>query len=176
MLVRHHAVPLGNTCCSLLLLTHFHYLSVFAIEAAKYTEGRFRMAERTESLLTLAAQIVSSHVAHNAVTADQLPELIRTVRQALSNAGKAPVMLKKSVPAVDIKKSVVQDYIVCLDCGAKMKMLKRHLAADHDTTPDEYRTKWNLNSNYPMVSPNYSKVRSKLAKALGLGLEKSPRR
>jgi predicted transcriptional regulator len=128
------------------------------------------MAEPTESLLTLAAQIVSAHLANNAVAVDQLPVLIRTVRQALSKAGEAPVVIKKPVPAVDIRKSVAQDYLVCLDCGAKMKMLKRHLAADHNTTPDEYRKKWNLKSIYPMVSPNYSKVRTKLAKDAGLGL------
>jgi predicted transcriptional regulator len=128
------------------------------------------MAEPTESLLTLAAQIVSAHVANNAVAGDQLPALIRTVREALSKAGEASIVIKQPVPAVDIKKSVALDYLVCLDCGIKMKMLKRHLTSEHNTTPDGYRKKWGLKSNYPMVSPNYSKVRTKLAKDAGLGL------
>jgi predicted transcriptional regulator len=108
-------------------------------------------------------------VAANDISVGQLPGLIRGVHQALTTAGHAPAEPIKAEPAVAVKKSVFADHILCLDCGASLKMLKRHLAADHGMTPEEYRAKWDLPSSYPMVTPEYAATRSKLAKASGLG-------
>jgi predicted transcriptional regulator len=99
----------------------------------------------------------------------QLPEFIRAVYQTLATVGQAPVEPIKAKAAVDAKKSVFADHILCLDCGDSFKMLKRHIATDHQMTPDEYRTKWGLPHDYPMVSPEYAAQRSQLAKDSGLG-------
>jgi predicted transcriptional regulator len=120
-------------------------------------------------LASLTADIVSAHIANNAVSADQLPTLIRDVHQALATVGQAPAEPIRTEPAVDVKKSVFPDHIVCLECGASLKMLKRHLATDHGMTPDEYRAKWGLPHTYPMVAPEYAATRSQLAKDSGLG-------
>jgi predicted transcriptional regulator len=127
-------------------------------------------------IVSLTATIVSAHIANNHVPADQLPSLIRDVHQALATVGQTPVEPVKSQPAVDVKKSVFPDHIVCLECGASFKMLKRHLATDHGMTPEEYRDKWNLPPSYPMVAPEYAATRSQLAKDSGLGrkVEASP--
>jgi predicted transcriptional regulator len=117
----------------------------------------------------LTADIVSAHIANNNVSVEQLPALIRDVHQALATIGQAPAEPIKAEPAVDVKKSVFPDHIICLECGQSLKMLKRHLASDHDMTPEEYRAKWGLPPTYPMVAPEYAATRSQLAKDSGLG-------
>jgi predicted transcriptional regulator len=127
------------------------------------------MLERTNdnSSFGLISTIVSAYVSNNKVPPDQLPELIRTVHDALMNPEAAPT--ERPEPAVPIKKSVRPDYIVCLEDGKKLKMLKRHLRTSFGMSPDEYRAKWALPSDYPMVAPKYAKTRSELAKKIGLG-------
>lgn len=122
-----------------------------------------------DQIISLTAQIVSAHVANNSVAAQHLPAFIRGVHQALSTVGQATAEPVKPEPSVAVKKSVFSDHILCLDCGGSFKMLKRHIGADHNMTPEEYRTKWDLASSYPMVAPDYAATRSKLAKASGLG-------
>ena len=122
-------------------------------------------------LLKLTTQIVSAFVSRNNIPASDLPALIDTVRTALETAGAPPVEVAPVTltPAISIKKSVTPEYIVCLEDGKKLKMLKRHLMSSYKMTPDEYRSKWALPSDYPMVAPNYAKARSDLALKLGLG-------
>jgi predicted transcriptional regulator len=122
-----------------------------------------------DNIINLTAQIVSAHVASNAVTAQQLPAFIREVHQALVNVGKVGPEPIKSEPAVAVKKSVFADHILCLDCGGSFKMLKRHLSTEHQLTPEEYRAKWGLPPSYSMVAANYAATRSQLAKDSGLG-------
>ena len=122
-----------------------------------------------EQIMDLTAQIVSAHVAHNGVAVQQLPEFIRAVYQTLATVGQAPVEPIRPKSAVDAKKSVFADHILCLDCGKSLKMLKKHIATDHQMTPEEYRTKWGLPPSYPMVAADYAATRSKLAKDSGLG-------
>ena len=124
-----------------------------------------------DQIKILTADIVSAHIANNNVSADELPGLIRDVHQALATVGQAPAEPVKAEPAVDPKESVFPDHLVCLECGQSLKMLKRHLATDHDMTPEEYRAKWGLPHTYPMVAPEYAATRSKLALASGLGRE-----
>jgi predicted transcriptional regulator len=124
------------------------------------------MAE--DYLLTLAAQIVSAHVANNAIQPADLPKLINDVHGALANAGQ-PAALQKGEPAVPVRQSVKADHLVCLECGQQFSMLKRHLRTDHQLTPEEYRQKWELPGSYPLVAPEYAKMRSGLAKKIGLG-------
>jgi predicted transcriptional regulator len=128
------------------------------------------MAERPE-LLGLATEIVSAHIRNNAIEADQLPGLIQQVFNALSTVEQATAARPKAEPAVDVRRSVVADHIVCLDCGKHFSMLRRHLMTDHDhnMTPDQYRQRWELSRSYPLVAPNYTKTRSALAKKIGLG-------
>jgi predicted transcriptional regulator len=118
---------------------------------------------------SLTAHIVSAYIANNDVLARQLPNLIGDVYQALATIGQASDEPIKVEPAVAVKKSVLGDHIVCLDCGASLKMLKRHLAGDHQMTPREYRAKWNLPASYAMVAAEYAARRSQLAKDSGLG-------
>src|SRR5690349_23973965 len=121
-------------------------------------------------ILGLTAQIVSAHVSKNPVHTDALPSLIQSVYRSLSTAGNAQaVPVPAQAPAVPIKKSVFPDYIVCLEDGRKLKMLKRHLHTSYGLTPDAYRTKWALPRDYPMVAPSYAATRSTLAKSIGLG-------
>ena len=121
------------------------------------------------NVLGLTAQIVSAHVANNAVSPDALPSLIQEVFKTLSGVGKEPVQAEKPQPAVPVKKSIFPDYIICLEDGKKLKMLKRHLKTAYNLTPDQYRDRWGLASDYPMVAPNYASHRSSLAKKIGLG-------
>ena len=125
------------------------------------------------TLVELTAQIVAAYVAKNAVQVGELPTLISTVHKSLTTAGQPSEPEQGSgeplKPAVPIKKSVQPDHIVCLEDGKKLKMLKRHLKTSYNMTPDEYRAKWGLPSEYPMVAPNYAKQRSDLALKLGLG-------
>ena len=120
-------------------------------------------------LLRLAAGIVSAHASHNGGPSSSLPDLIRSVYAALSAAGAVPVVEVRPEPAVPVNKSVFPDYIVCLEDGKKLKMLKRHLRASFGLTPEAYRTRWNLPPSYPIVAPNYASHRSTLAKSFGLG-------
>ena len=120
-------------------------------------------------LLELTTEIVAAHVGNNTIGVNDLPKLIQDVYQSLSNVGASPVEPEKPKPAVAIKKSVFPDYIICLENGKKLKMLKRHLKTAHNMTPDEYREKWGLPADYPMVAPNYANRRSNLAKEIGLG-------
>lgn len=122
------------------------------------------------NVLDLTAKIVSAHVSKNPVAIDALPGLIQAVYRSLSTAGDAePPPTPTHTPAVPIKKSVFPDYIVCLEDGKKLKMLKRHLQTSYGMSPDAYRTKWGLPRDYPMVAPNYAATRSGLAKQIGLG-------
>jgi len=117
-------------------------------------------------VLNLAAQIVSAHLAHNAVPLDNLSALIRSVVDNLATAGTQP---EKPKPAVPINKSVFPDHLVCLEDGTKLTMLKRHLRTAFNMTPQQYRERWGLPANYPMVAPDYAKQRSSLAKKIPLG-------
>ena len=119
-------------------------------------------------LLDLTAQIVSAHISHNPVPADGLPPLITSVLKTLREAGTAGKAAKRD-PAAPINKSVFRDHIVCLECGASFKMLKRHLRTDHGQTPETYREKWGLGRSYPLVASDYAQRRSALAKQIGLG-------
>ncbi len=129
-----------------------------------------------EMLITLTADIVTAHVANNNTDADALPSLIENVYGALAGLGTSEAVEEKPEPAVSIRASVKKDKIVCLDCGRDMKMLKRHLSTDHGLTPDEYRERWNLPADYPMVAPAYSDTRRKLAKDIGLGRKPGQKR
>jgi predicted transcriptional regulator len=116
------------------------------------------------------AEIVAAYVAHNTISPDQLPTLIATVNQALAGLGQAPTAAPTALtPAVPIRRSVGADAITCLDCGYKGQMLKRHLTTAHGLTVHEYRTRWALARDYPVVAPNYAARRSELAKSIGLG-------
>ncbi|MBB2190548.1 MucR family transcriptional regulator [Gluconacetobacter azotocaptans] len=125
--------------------------------------------EQDAPLLELTAQIVSAHVSNNTVVPDGVPDLIRQVYQALTSLGQVAPEPEKLQPAVPIKRSVFPDYIVCLEDGKKLKMLKRHLQSAYGMTPEQYRERWGLPSDYPMVAPNYAERRSTLAREIGLG-------
>ena len=132
------------------------------------------MAESPVSLdvLGLTAQIVAAHVSNNAIGADSLPALIRDVYATLAGMGQESAAVEpadKRQPAVPVKKSVFPDHIVCLEDGKKLKMLKRHLKTAFGLSPDQYRERWGLPQDYPMVAPSYASHRSKLAKKIGLG-------
>lgn len=129
------------------------------------------MTENEEQLVSLTADIVASHVSNNSVAISDVATLIEKVHSALesiSGGGTLPDPVKLE-PAVSIRTSVRPDYIVCLDDGKKMKMLKRHLMTHHSMSPDEYRAKWSLPADYPMVAPNYAEQRRTLAMKIGLG-------
>lgn len=121
-------------------------------------------------LLGMTARIVASHVANNHMEVSALPSLIQSVFRTLSNVeAPEPAPAAKQPPAVPVKKSVFPDFIVCLEDGKKLSMLKRHLQTSYGMTPDDYRAKWSLPPDYPMVAPNYASKRSALAKSIGLG-------
>ncbi len=121
--------------------------------------------------IELAADVVASYVSNNPVSTNELPNLIGEVYSALKSASgaEAEAPAVKSKPAVPIKKSLTDDYIICLEDGKQFKSLKRHLRSHYDMSPEEYREKWGLPYDYPMVAPNYAKARSKLARDMGLG-------
>jgi len=121
------------------------------------------------NVLGLTAQIVSAHVSNNSVSPDSLPSLIQEVYKTLAAVGNEPAVQERPQPAVPIKKSVFADHIVCLEDGKKLKMLKRHLKTAYNMTPEQYRERWGLGADYPMVAPSYAKHRSSLAKKIGLG-------
>ncbi|CTQ47578.1 MucR family transcriptional regulator [Roseibium aggregatum] len=137
------------------------------------TESKVTVLEA--GLVDLTADIVTAYVSNNHVTSSDLPNLIASVHTALSTtvqAAQEPVV-EELVPAVPVKKSVSGDYIVCLEDGKKFKSLKRHLRSHYGLTPEEYRAKWDLAPDYPMVAPNYAAARSVLAKKMGLGKKTS---
>jgi len=126
--------------------------------------------------VALTAQIVAAFLSNNAMAIADLPSVIQSVHRALSNVSSpapAPVA-EKLVPAVPVKKSVTPDYIICLEDGKKLKMMKRHLLSSYNLTPDEYRAKWGLPPDYPMTAPNYAAQRSAFAKSAGLGRKAPP--
>ena len=127
-------------------------------------------------ITTLTAEIVGAYVAHHTVAANDLPDLIKTVGKELAGLEQASTEPEeeKPTPAVPIKRSVTPDHIICLEDGEKLKMLKRHLKTRYDMTPDEYRRRWGLKDNYPMVAPSYAAQRSDLAKKIGLGRKPEP--
>lgn len=127
-----------------------------------------------ERLATLTAQVVASYVGHNDIDVNDIPQILHVVYQGLSKLGQGNVSDNRPEPAVPPKKSIFPDYIVCLEDGKKLKMLKRHIKTSYNLTPEQYRERWNLGADYPMVAPNYAKQRSKLAKQIGLGT--APRR
>lgn len=128
---------------------------------------------RSSELMALTTDIVASHVSNNTVAIADLPSLIQQVYAALSGLGNAPAAAAtRPHPAVPIKKSVMPDYIVCLEDGKKLKMLKRHLKTRYNMSPEEYRERWGLPSDYPMVAPAYAQQRSDLAKKIGLGTKR----
>jgi predicted transcriptional regulator len=130
-------------------------------------------SELQETLITLTADIVAAHVSNNSVAVSDLPILIANVHGALAGlGGAAPVPEVKQEPAVSVRSSIKPDYIVCLEDGKKLKMLKRHLMTHYQLTPEQYRAKWNLPADYPMVAPNYAEQRRTLAKKIGLGTKR----
>ena len=132
--------------------------------------------DMNEMLISLTSDIVTAHVANNNVDVDTLPALIENVYTALSGLGTEKVVEEPLEPAVPIRQSVKPDYLVCLEDGKKMKMLKRHLMTAYGMTPDEYRNRWGLPADYPMVAPNYAEKRRQLAKDIGLGRKPGQRR
>ncbi|CCA92807.1 MULTISPECIES: MucR family transcriptional regulator [unclassified Novosphingobium] len=133
--------------------------------------------DTNETLITLTSDIVAAHVSNNSVSVEDLPALITNVYGALSGLGSAAaVEEEKPEPAVSVRASVKPDYIICLEDGKKLKMLKRHLMTHYNMTPEEYRARWNLPADYPMVAPNYAEKRRELAKKIGLGRKPNARR
>jgi predicted transcriptional regulator len=153
----------------------------FRSSVAAPVEGRLQEDFRTmadqsnaNNYIELAADIVSAYVSNNSVSANDLPSLINSVHNALMNVttGKIEVPAEPLKPVVPIKKSITPDYIVCLEDGKKFKSLKRHLRTQYNLSPEDYREKWGLPADYPMVAPNYAAARSQLAKQMGLGQQR----
>ena len=128
------------------------------------------MSDKAE-IIELTAEIVASYVENNTLTTGDLPGLIQSVHRALSSIsnGAEPVEVAPKEPAVPVRRSITPDYLVCLEDGRKFKSLKRHLRTKYNLSPEDYRSKWGLAKDYPMVAPNYAKARSDLAKQMGLG-------
>jgi predicted transcriptional regulator len=127
-------------------------------------------ADMNEMLITLTSDIVAAHVSNNSVGVNEVSALISNVYGALANLGQSAVVAEvMPEPAVSVRASIKPDYIVCLEDGKKLKMLKRHLMTHYNLTPDQYRARWNLAADYPMVAPNYAEKRRELAKKIGLG-------
>ncbi len=133
------------------------------------------MAGNNDILIGLVADIVSAYVSNNSVPASDLPNLIATTHAAitgLDSEAAAPAVEEKPTPAVSIKKSITADYLICLEDGREFKSLKRHLRTGYDMTPEQYRARWGLPADYPMVAPAYAEARSNLAKKMGLGQQR----
>lgn len=133
------------------------------------------VVEQDSVLIELTSDIVSAYVSNNAVVASDLPSVIQNVHatlQQISVSGAEPEK-EKPIPAVSIRKSITDDYLICLEDGKKFKSLKRHLRTHYDLSPEEYRERWRLPIDYPMVAPNYAKARSELAKQMGLGRKRT---
>jgi predicted transcriptional regulator len=144
--------------------------------AAVRQQGR-SMSDGAGNFIELTAEIVSAYVSNNTVPASEIPNLINQVHAALSRvSGKtADAPLEPLKPAISLKKSITPEYIVCLEDGKKFKSLKRHLRTQYNMTPEQYREKWGLSPDYPMVAPNYAAARSELAKQMGLGQQRRRR-
>ena len=138
------------------------------------TEDETTKGMTTVDLLPLVTDVVAAHLSNNKTASSEVAPLIRAVYQALDDLRTKGTPAERPEPAVPIKKSVTPDYIVCLEDGRKLKMLKRHLRTAYDMSPEQYRQSWGLPADYPMVAPKYADTRSKLAKAIGLGTQ--PRR
>ncbi len=139
------------------------------------------MSEQSKStvIIELTADIVSAYVSHNSVSPSELPSLIHHVHGALTHFKPVPIIeepMEPAKPAVSVKKSITPDYLICLEDGKRFKSLKRHLRAQFGMSPDDYREKWGLPPDYPMVAPNYATARSALAKEMGLGQSRLTRR
>ncbi len=135
------------------------------------------LQQDTRELLELTTEIVAAHVSNNTVAVADLPELIQQIYRTLSSVGSnGAAAPERPQPAVPVRKSVTPDYIICLEDGKKLKMLKRHLKTAYNMTPEEYRERWGLPPDYPMVAPNYAEQRSSLAKKIGLGTKARRRR
>lgn len=133
--------------------------------------------DRTETLITLTSDIVAAHVSNNSVSSDEVASLIGSVYSALAGLGQEPVVEEPArEPAVSIRASVKPDYLVCLEDGKKLKMLRRYLRTNYDMSPEDYRERWNLPADYPMVAPNYAETRRELAKKIGLGRKPGQKR
>ena len=155
-------------------LSDYGQLQLLTFKYCGYKERELSSSDtytNTDDLLVLTTDIVSSYVSKNVVPAADLPKLIQTVHSSLSGVGLKAEEVKTAAPepAVPVKKSIKPDAITCLECGKGFKSLRRHLNTHHDQTPDEYRAKWSLPADYPMVAPEYSEARSSLAKSMGLG-------
>lgn len=134
-------------------------------------------ADMNEMLITLTSDIVAAHLSNNSVAVNEVPALISNVYGALAGLGQtAKVEEKMPEPAVSVRSSIKPDYIVCLEDGKKLKMLKRHLMTHYNLTPEQYRARWNLPADYPMVAPNYAEKRRDLAKKIGLGRKPGAKR
>ncbi|MGC4251553.1 MAG: MucR family transcriptional regulator [Sphingobium sp.] len=128
---------------------------------------------QNELLITLTSDIVAAHVSNNSVSVSDVASLIQNVHAALTNlSAPAPAPEAKPEPAVSVRSSIKPDYIICLEDGKKLKMLKRHLMTHYQMTPEDYRAKWSLPADYPMVAPNYAEQRRTLAKKIGLGTKR----
>ncbi len=136
------------------------------------------MAETSANMnvLGLTAQIVAAHVSNNPISPNSLPSLIQEVYKTLAGVGREPMEPERPAPAVPVKRSVFPDHIVCLEDGKKLKMLKRHLKTAYNMSPEQYRERWGLGADYPMVAPNYASHRSSLAKKIGLGTKPRARK
>jgi predicted transcriptional regulator len=134
--------------------------------------------QREAELIELSSEIVAAYVGHNALSVADLPKLIADVYSALKalGSGQAAVESEPQKPAVTVRRSITPEYLTCIEDGKKFKSLKRHLMTHHNLTPQQYRDKWNLPADYPMVAPNYSATRSSLAKSSGLGRKELPAR
>jgi predicted transcriptional regulator len=131
----------------------------------------------SETLITLTSDIVAAHVSNNTIAVEEVPALISTVYNALAGLGsEAPVEESRPEPAVSVRSSVKRDHIVCLEDGKKLKMLKRYLRTNYNMSPEEYRARWNLPADYPMVAPAYAERRRELAKQIGLGRKPGQKR
>ena len=128
--------------------------------------------QNDDTLITLTADIVAAHVSNNSVSVNDLPQLIQNVHGALAGLGNGRAAEAKPEPKVPVRSSIKPDFIVCLEDGKKLKMLKRHLMTHYQMTPDQYRQKWGLPADYPMVAPNYAEQRRTLAKSIGLGTKR----
>jgi predicted transcriptional regulator len=147
------------------------YVSIELVKTAKLGKSRGPMENNT-AMIELATQIVAAYVAKNAVTQAELPKLIADVHRALEQAASgtnAKEEIPEAKPAVNVRKSITPDFLICLEDGKKFKSLKRHLRTHFNLSPEQYREKWGLPADYPMVAPNYANSRSKLAKNMGLG-------
>ncbi|MBL4758410.1 MAG: MucR family transcriptional regulator [Rhizobiales bacterium] len=135
------------------------------------------VVEQDSILVELTSEIVSAYVSNNSTVVTELPDIIQNVHSALLQVTSSTVEIEKEQPkpAVSIRRSITDDYIICLEDGKKFKSLKRHLRTHYDLSPEEYRERWRLPIDYPMVAPNYARARSELAKQMGLGRKRGSR-